>query len=217
MSIGRIGRKCGVTRVFTPEGQSLAVTVIEMSPNKVTQLIDREYQAVQLSYGKAKPSRVTKPLAGHYAKAGVEPGVVMREFRLPNAEALAAFSLGQELTVDGFAEGQKVDVTGISKGKGFAGVIKRYNFRMQDASHGNSRSHRAPGSSGQNQTPGKVFKGKKMAGQMGNEKVTVQSLKVVRVDLERHLLLVQGAVPGANGGIVFVQNAQKAGGSSHAA
>lgn len=210
MSIGVIGRKAGMTRVFTEEGVSVPVTVIEVTPNRVTQVksIDVDgYTAVQVAFGSKKASRVSKPQAGHYAKAGVEAGEIMREFR---AADLGELKVGDTIDVSLFEAGQKIDVTGTSKGKGFQGAIKRHNFRTQDATHGNSLSHRAPGSIGQCQTPGRVWKGKKMAGHMGAEQVTVQTLEVVRVDAERNLLLVKGAVPGAKTGHVLVKPAVKA-------
>ncbi len=210
MTLGLIGRKVGMTRVFTPEGVSVPVTVIEATPNRVAQVKTVEtdgYQAVQLAAGSRKASHVSKPLAGHFAKAGIESGSILREFTLEQAAELKA---GDEITVAIFADGQEVDVTGTSKGKGFQGAVKRHNFSMQDATHGNSLSHRAPGSIGQNQSPGKVFKGKKMAGHMGSAKVTTQNLQVVRVDAERNLLLIRGAVPGAPGSHVIVKPAVKA-------
>ena len=210
MTIGVVGRKAGMTRVFTEDGASVPVSVIEVEPNRITQIKSQEsdgYSAVQITLGSKKASRVSKPLAGHYAKANVEAGRGLWEFR---AESLDGFEVGGEITVEGFESGQKVDVTGTSKGKGFQGGVKRWNFAMQDATHGNSISHRAPGSIGQNQTPGRVFKGKKMAGHMGAEQVTTQNLEVVRVDLERNLLLVKGAIPGAPGGDVIVRPAVKA-------
>ena len=209
MTIGLIGRKTGMTRVFTDAGVSVPVTVIEVEPNRVSQIKNLEadgYAAVQLTAGKRRANRVTKAEAGHYAKANVEAGSVTREFS--PAEG-AEYNLGDELTVSVFEAGQRVDVTGTSKGKGFAGSVKRHNFRTQDATHGNSLSHRAPGSIGQCQTPGRVWKGKKMAGQMGNARKTVQSLEIVRVDAERNLLLIRGAVPGATGAHVVVQPAVK--------
>ncbi|KAF0807175.1 50S ribosomal protein L3 [Alcanivorax sp. S71-1-4] len=209
MAIGVVGRKCGMTRVFTEDGASIPVTVIEVSPNRVTQIRTEEtdgYQAVQVTTGERRASRVVRPAAGHFAKAGVEAGRGVWEFRAEPGELAA----GGSVTVDIFEAGQIVDVTGISKGKGFQGVIKRWNFRTQDATHGNSLSHRAPGSIGQNQTPGRVFKGKKMAGHMGAERVTVQNLEVVRVDAEKNLLLIKGAVPGATGADVIVRPAVKA-------
>lgn len=208
--IGLVGKKLGMTRIFTEDGVSIPVTVIEVEANRVTQIKDLEndgYRAVQVTTGVKKSSRVNKPEAGHFAKADVEAGRGLWEFRLADGED---YTIGQNITVSLFADVKKVDVTGTSKGKGFAGTVKRWNFRTQDATHGNSLSHRVPGSIGQNQTPGKVFKGKKMAGQMGNERVTVQSLDVVRVDTERNLLLVKGAVPGATGGNLIVKPAVKA-------
>lgn len=207
---GLIGRKVGMTRIFTEDGVSIPVTVIEIEANRVTQVKDLEndgYRAIQVTAGTKKANRVTKPEAGHFAKAGVEAGRGLWEFRVEDGEEV---TVGQSITVELFAYIKKVDVTGTSKGKGFAGTVKRWNFRTQDATHGNSLSHRVPGSIGQNQTPGKVFKGKKMAGQLGNESVTVQSLDVVRVDVERNLLLVKGAVPGATGGDLIVKPAVKA-------
>lgn len=210
MTIGLVGRKAGMTRVFTDDGVSVPVTVIEVEPNRVTQLktVDVDgYSAFQITLGAKKASRVTKPSAGHFAKASTEAGRGLWEFRLADGEEV---QVGDQLTVSTFEVGQKVDVTGRSKGKGFQGGVKRWNFAMQDATHGNSVSHRAPGSIGQCQTPGRVFKGKKMAGHMGDENVTVQTLEVVRVDLERNLLLIKGAVPGAAGGDVIVKPAVKA-------
>lgn len=212
MTIGVIGRKVGMTRVFTDEGASQPVTVIEVEPNRIAQLKTLEsdgYRAVQVTTGTRKANRLTKPEAGHFAKAGVEAGRGLWEFRLADGEGEELAVTG-EIKVDIFEAGQKVDVTGTSIGKGFAGVIKRHNFSTQDATHGNSLSHRAPGSIGQNQTPGRVFKGKRMAGQMGNVKRTAQNLEVVRVDAERNLLLVKGAVPGSKGGSVIVKPAVKA-------
>ncbi|KMV71186.1 50S ribosomal protein L3 [Rosenbergiella epipactidis] len=207
--IGLVGKKVGMTRIFTEEGVSIPVTVIEVEANRVTQVKSLEndgYQAIQVTTGAKKANRVVKPEAGHFAKAGVEAGRGLWEFRAESAE----YTVGQSISVEIFADVKKVDVTGTSKGKGFAGTVKRWNFRTQDATHGNSLSHRVPGSIGQNQTPGKVFKGKKMAGQLGNERVTVQSLEVVRVDAERNLLLVKGAVPGATGSDLIVKPAVKA-------
>lgn len=211
MAIGLIGRKVGMTRIFTEDGVSIPVTVIEATPNRVTAVMTAEengYSALQVTAGTVKASRLNKPEAGHFAKAGVEAGRGLWEFRLQDNEG-ADIVVGNEITVEIFAETKKVDVVGTSKGKGFAGAVKRWNFRTQDATHGNSLSHRAPGSIGQNQSPGKVFKGKKMAGHLGAERVTVQSLEVVRVDAERGLLLVKGAVPGAIGGDVIVKPAVK--------
>ncbi len=210
MSLGLVGRKIGMTRVFTDDGASTPVTVIEVEPNRVSQLktVDTDgYTAIQVVTGSRRANRVTKPMAGHYRKAGVEPGRMAMEFRVDSVED---FELGSEIKVDIFEQGQMVDVTGTSKGKGFAGGVKRHNFRMQDATHGNSVSHRAPGSIGQNQTPGRVFKGKKMAGHMGAERKTTQNLQVVRVDVERNLLLIKGPVPGSKSGDVVVRPAVKA-------
>ena len=211
MTIGVVGRKAGMTRIFTEDGAAIPVTVIEVEPNRVTQVKSLEtdgYSALQVTVGGRKASRVTKPMAGHYAKAGVEAGRGLWEFRLADGEG-EGIDAGSEIKADVFEEGQMIDVSGTTIGKGFAGVIKRYNFQMQDATHGNSVSHRAPGSIGQNQTPGRVFKGKKMAGHMGNVKHTVQNLQVVRVDVERNLLLVKGAVPGHKGSNVVVTPAMK--------
>ena len=212
MAIAIVGRKCGMTRVFTDEGISIPVTVVEAEPNRITQVknVDTDgYDAVQVTTGKRRVSRVNKPSAGHYAKAGVEAGRGLWEFRLADA-GQEELVVGGELTVGTFEVGQKVDVTGVSKGKGFHGGIKRWNFHSQDATHGNSLAHRSNGSIGQNQTPGRVFKGKKMSGHMGAERVTVQSLEVVRIDTDRNLLLIKGAVPGATGGDVIVRPAVKA-------
>ena len=212
MSIGIVGRKVGMTRIFNEDGASLPVTVIEATPNRVTQLFTVEndgYKAFQVTAGTKKASRVNKAQAGHFAKAGVEAGRGLWEFRLNEGEG-DDLEVGKEITVEVLADTKIVDVTGTSKGKGYAGVIKRHNFSMQDATHGNSISHRAPGSIGQNQTPGRVFKGKKMAGHMGAEQVTTQNLELVRVDAERNLLLIKGAVPGAIGGDIIVKPAVKA-------
>ncbi len=211
MSLGLVGRKSGMTRVFTEDGESVPVTVVEVQPNRVTQVKTPEsdgYSAVQVTMGSRKPSRVNNCEAGHFRKAGTEAGEGLWEFRTEGLD-LGEVNAGSEFRVDLFEAGQKVDVTGVSKGKGFQGTVKRHNFSMQDATHGNSISHRAPGSIGQCQTPGKVFKGKKMAGQMGNARKTVQSLEVVRVDLENHLLLIKGALPGATGSRVIVRPAIK--------
>jgi large subunit ribosomal protein L3 len=208
MTIGIVGIKRGMTRVFTEDGVSIPVTVIEATPNRITQVksVDIDgYTAIQVTAGTVKASRVKKPAAGQFAKASVEAGRNLWEFRTDGAE----LSVGDSLTVEAFTEGQKVDVCGQSKGKGFAGVIKRYNFQMQDATHGNSVSHRAPGSIGQCQTPGRVFKGKKMAGHMGAARVTTQTLEVVKIDQENNFLLIKGAVPGAKGGDVIVTPAVK--------
>jgi len=211
MSIGLVGRKSGMTRVFTEAGLSVPVTVVEVSPNRVTQIKTLEtdgYSAVQVTTGVRKASRVSKSLAGHFAKAGTEAGTGLWEFRAEVSE-LAEIAAGAELTVERFAPGQMVDVTGTSKGKGFQGTIKRHNFHMQDATHGNSRSHRVPGSIGQCQTPGRVWKGKKMAGHMGDARVTTQSLEIVQVDVANNLLLVKGALPGATGSNVIVRPSVK--------
>ena len=212
MSIGLVGRKSGMTRIFTEEGTSIPVTVVEVQPNRVTQIKTPEtdgYTAIQVTTGSRRASRVTKGMAGHFAKANTEAGTGLWEFRAEGAD-IADLTTGSEIKVDLFAEGKMVDVTGMSKGKGFQGGVKRHNFQMQDATHGNSLSHRAPGSIGQCQTPGRVWKGKKMAGQMGNERSTTQSLKIVRVDLENNLLLIKGALPGATGSNVVVRPATKA-------
>jgi large subunit ribosomal protein L3 len=213
MSIGLVGRKSGMTRVFTEEGNAVPVTVVEVQPNRVTQIKTPErdgYSAVQVTAGSRKTNRVSKAEAGHYAKANTGAGDGLWEFRTLDLEEI---ELGSEIKVDRFQVGEKVDVTGTSKGKGFQGGVKRHNFSMQDATHGNSISHRAPGSIGQCQTPGKVWKGKKMAGQMGSVRKTVQSLEVVRVDLDNNLLLIKGAVPGATGTNVVVKPAVKARGN----
>ncbi|NIG62542.1 MAG: 50S ribosomal protein L3 [Serratia symbiotica] len=208
--IGLVGKKVGMTRIFTEDGVSIPVTVIKIEANRVTQVKDLDtdgYRAIQVTAGSKKANRVIKPEAGHFAKAGVEAGRGLWEFRIKEGQE---FTAGQKISVEIFADVKKVDVTGTSKGKGFAGTVKRWNFRTQDATHGNSLSHRVPGSIGQNQTPGKVFKGKKMAGHLGDQRVTVQSLDVVRVNAECNLLLVKGAVPGATGGNLIVKPAVKA-------
>lgn len=208
--IGLVGRKVGMTRIFTEEGVSIPVTVVEVEVNRVSQVKTVEtdgYNAIQVTCGSKQANRVSKPEAGHFAKAGVEAGRGLWEFRLENGEE---FTVGAELSVEIFNEIKKVDVTGTSKGKGFQGAIKRWNFATQDMTHGNSLSHRAPGSIGQCQTPGRVFKGKKMAGHMGAERCTTQNLEIVRVDAERNLLLIKGAVPGSTGGNVIVKPAVKA-------
>lgn len=211
MAIGLIGRKAGMTRVFTEDGVSIPVTLIEVEPNRVTQVkteANDGYRALQVTVGVRRASRVSKPMAGHFAKAGVAPGRGLWEFRLIGDEG-ADISVGAELKADLFSVGQKVDVTGTTIGKGFAGAIKRHHFRSQRATHGNSLSHRAPGSIGQNQSPGRVFKGKKMAGHLGAAQRCVQNLEVVRVDAERNLLAIKGAVPGAKGGDVMIKPAVK--------
>jgi large subunit ribosomal protein L3 len=212
MSLGLVGRKVGMTRVFTDDGESLAVTVLDVAGNRVSQIKKPEtdgYTAVQVAYGKRRASRVTKPMAGHFAKAGVEAGSILREFRVAE-DALGDLAPGGKLGAELFQVGQKVDITGISKGKGFAGVIKRHHFSSNRASHGNSISHNRPGSTGQNQDPGRVFPGKRMAGHLGAVKTTAQTLEVVRVDVERGLLLVKGAVPGSANGHIVVRPAVKA-------
>ena len=212
MAIGLIGKKAGMTRIFTDEGSSISVTVVEVDPNRVTQVRTEDadgYRAFQVTTGKRRASRVSKPMAGHYAKAGTEAGRGLWEFRLADGEG-NDIEVGKQLGVELFEAGQKVDVAGTTIGKGFAGGVKRHNFHMQDATHGNSISHRAPGSIGQCQTPGRVFKGKKMAGHMGDVRRTSQNLEVVRVDADRNLLLIKGSVPGARGGDVVVTPAVKA-------
>ncbi len=212
MAIGVVGRKCGMTRVFTDEGAAIPVTVIEVEPNRISQIksvASDGYNALQVTTGSRRASRVSKPLAGHYAKAGMEAGRGLWEFRLEEGEG-EGLEVGADIKADIFEVGQKVDVSGIAIGKGFAGAVKRHHFAMQDATHGNSLSHRAPGSIGQNQTPGRVFKGKKMSGHMGNVKRSTQNLEVIRVDSERNLLLVKGAIPGSAGGDVIVRPAVKA-------
>ena len=209
MTIGIVGRKSGMTRVFNDKGASIPVTVVEVEPNRITQIKTDEvdgYSAVQVTVGTRRSSRINKSEAGHFAKAGVEAGRGIWELRLDTSTEV---KVGENIAVDQFSVGQKVDVTGISKGKGYAGVIKRWNFQMQDATHGNSLSHRAHGSTGQCQTPGRVWKGKKMSGHMGNEQVTTQNLEIVRIDSERNLLLIKGPVPGAPGGDVIVRFAEK--------
>ncbi len=211
MTIGVIGRKAGMTRVFTEEGTSIPVSVIEVASNRITQIKTDEtdgYQAIQITTGSKKASRVNKPMAGHFAKAGVEAGRGLWEFRVAGEEA-AELAVGGEISIEMFEAGQKVDVTGTSIGKGFQGGIKRHNFTMQDATHGNSISHRSNGSIGMCQTPGRVIKGKKMSGHMGNKQRTIQSLELVRVDAERGLLLVKGSIPGSKGGDVIIKAAVK--------
>ena len=210
MALGLIGRKCGMTRIFRDDGSAEPVSVVQIETNRVVQLKTVEtdgYRAVQVATGSVKRSRLSKSMAGHYAKVGAEAGSQLMEFRLADGDADR--EPGAEIGVDLFEEGQFVDVSGVSIGKGFAGVIKRYNFRTQDATHGNSLSHRAPGSIGQNQTPGRVFKGKKMAGHMGAANVTVQNLRVSSIDAERSLILIKGAIPGPKGGRVVIKAAVK--------
>ena len=211
MSIGLVGRKCGMTRIFCEDGTSVPVTVLQIDSNRVIQVKDIEndgYRAIQVAAGDVKSSKVNKAMAGHYAAANVTAGRGLWEFRLKGDEGVE-LSAGSELSVNLFEAGQMIDVSGTSIGKGFAGTVKRYNFRMQDATHGNSRSHRVPGSTGMNQTPGRVFKGKKMCGHMGAVKTTTQNLKIHSVDAERNLILVKGAVPGAKGGDVIITPAVK--------
>jgi large subunit ribosomal protein L3 len=211
MSLGLVGRKVGMTRIFTADGDSIPVTVLDVSDNRVAQIKTVEtdgYTAVQVAFGTRRASRVTKPLAGHLAKAGVQAGEILKEFKIDAAKA-AELSAGAVIGVDLFEVGQKIDVQGVSIGKGYAGTIKRYNFSSGRATHGNSRSHNVPGSIGMAQDPGRVFPGKRMTGHMGDETVTVQNLEIARIDADRKLLLVKGAVPGAKGGKVFVTPAVK--------
>lgn len=210
--LGLVGRKVGMTRIFTEDGESIPVTVLEVAGNRVSQVKTEEtdgYNAIQVAFGSKKPSRVSKPLSGHYAKAGVEAGEMLKEFHI-DADKLADLKVGATLSVEMFTVGQKVDVTGITIGKGFAGAIKRHHFSSNRASHGNSVTTRAPGSIGNRQDPGRVFPGKRMAGHLGDVQRTTQNLVVARVDVERQLLLVRGAVPGAKGGKVIVRPAVKA-------
>lgn len=212
MSIGLVGKKCGMTRIFTEDGASIPVTVIEVSPNRIVQVKTLEndgYRAIQVTTGLRKRNRVTKPEAGHYAKAKSEPGRGLWEFRIPENEKADDLTIGAELKVDRFKVGQYIDVTGVTRGKGFAGTMKRHRFAGGDATHGNSLSHRAPGSIGQRQSPGKVFKGKKMSGQMGNVNRTIMSQQIVQIDTDRNLILVRGGVPGAPGGDVIINTAVK--------
>ena len=213
MSLGLVGRKVGMTRIFTDDGTSIPVTVLDVSNTRVAQIKTPEidgYAAVQVAFGKRRPSRVNKSLAGHLAKAGVEAGHLLKEFPV-SAEALAALKPGDQISVDIFAVGQKVDVTGQTIGKGYAGAIKRHHFKSQRATHGNSVSHNAPGSIGMNQDPGRVFPGKRMSGHLGDAQRTQQNLEVIRIDVERQLLLVKGAVPGSKGSDLIVHPAVKAG------
>ncbi len=212
MTVGLVGRKCGMTRVFTEDGRSIPVTVIQALPNRITRIKTPDsdgYAALQVTAGAVKAQRLSKPDAGQFAAVNAEPGEGLWEFRI-DPEQVEEFEAGGELTVERFEEGQRVDVAGTSIGKGYAGAIKRHHFRGQDTTHGNSLSHRAPGSIGQNQSPGRVFKGKKMSGHLGNVRRTAQNLEVVRVDAERNLLLVKGAVPGHKDGRLFVQPSVKA-------
>ena len=211
MSIGLIGTKQGMTRLFTPEGDSFAVSVVSVNPNTITQIKSQEldgYSSIQVTTGEKKEKHLSKPLAGHYKKGSVVPGNGLWEFKV-NLEDLENLEVGSQLNIDIFEEGQKIDVQGKSKGKGFAGTVKRWNFKMQDATHGNSISHRAPGSIGQCQTPGKVWKGKKMSGHMGDEKKTIQNLKIASIDSDNNLLLIKGAIPGPTGSNVILKPAVK--------
>ncbi len=212
MSLGLVGRKVGMTRVFTDDGDTVPVTVVDVSNNRVAQIKAPDsdgYAAVQLAYGRRRPSRINKAAAGHFAKAGVEGGTTLKEFRVKPDE-LASVTLGGAVGVDIFKVGQKVDVTGTSQGKGFAGVIRRHHFSSNRASHGNSVSHNKPGSIGQNQDPGRVFPGKRMAGHLGNARSTVQNVEIIRIDAERQLLLIRGALPGSRGGGVTVRPTSRA-------
>lgn len=219
MVMGLVGKKLGMSRVFTETGSSIPVTVIEVLPNRITQVKTQEgegYHAVQLTTGTRRLSRTSKAAAGHFGKAETGVGRGLWEFRL-EAEKATEFTVGQAVNVDYFQVGQRVDVVGTSKGKGFAGAVKRHNFRTQDATHGNSLSHRAPGSIGQNQTPGRVFKNKKMAGHMGDRRCTVQNLEVVRIDTARNLLLIRGAVPGSANGDLLIKPTVKVKSTAHTA
>lgn len=212
MNISMVGKKCGMTRIFTEDGEAIPVTVVEVLPNRITQIKTKEkdgYNALQVTVGECKRSHLTKPLTGHYAKAGVAAGDGLWELRVDGEESLQNLSVGAELKLDRLTLGQFVDVTGITKGKGYAGVIKRHHFSSQDASHGNSLSHRAPGSIGQRQSPGKVFKGKKMAGHLGDKRRTILSQQVVRLDTEHHLVFIKGAIPGAPCAYVVIRSAIK--------
>ena len=211
MSIGLIGKKQGMTRLFTPEGDSIAVSVVSVDPNIITQIKSQEidgYSSIQVTTGQKKDKHLSKPLSGHYKKGSVNPGDGHWEVKV-NVVDLEDLQIGSQLNIDMFEEGQKIDVQGKSKGKGFAGTVKRWNFKMQDATHGNSISHRAPGSIGQCQTPGKVWKGKKMSGHMGDEKKTIQNLKIASIDMENNLLLIKGAIPGPTGSNVVLKPAVK--------
>ncbi len=212
MTIGLVGKKCGMTRIFTEDGVAIPVTVVEVLPNRVTQIktLDNDgYSAIQVTTGAIKVSKLTKAEAGHFAKAGVEPGYELCEFAIADPQLLGDLTIGSELKADRFTVGQYVDVSGVTKGKGYAGVIKRHHFNSQDATHGNSLSHRAPGSIGQRQSPGKVFKGKKMSGHLGDKKRTILSQQIVRIDLDRNLVLIKGAVPGAQSSYVIIRPAVK--------
>jgi large subunit ribosomal protein L3 len=211
MSIGLVGQKCGMTRIFTEDGASIPVSVIKVDPNRITQIKNIEtdgYVAIQITIGAKSSAKITKPLIGHFAKANVEAGLGLWEFPL-SPEEISKYTVASDIKADIFKEGDVVDVSGVTKGKGFAGVIKRHHFSMQDATHGNSLSHRAPGSIGQRQTPGRVFKGKRMAGHLGDVKRTVQNLLVVKVDLEKNLVFIKGGIPGAPKGYVIIKPAVK--------
>ena len=208
MSLGLIGQKLGMTRVFTENGDSLPVTIIDVAKNRVTQVKTQAkdgYSAIQLAFSKKRAIRVNKPLAGHYSKAGAEAGGIIREFRVKSDDELLEIESGSTIEIDIFQEGQKVDISGITIGKGYAGTIKRHNFSSNRTSHGNSKAHRKPGSIGMAQDPGRIFPGKKMSGQMGCVKRTTQNLKIIKIDKERNLLLVKGAVPGSKGGKVIIR------------
>lgn len=212
MTVGLLGKKLGMTQIFTETGESIPVTVIEALPNRVVMHKTEEndgYSAIQVTTGISKPNRITKAMAGHFAKADVVAGKAVKEFRLGNASELENYNIGSEITVALFQPEQIVDVTGTTKGKGFAGTIKRHHFKGQDSTHGNSLSHRAPGSIGQNQSPGRVFKGKKMSGQMGNVQRTIQNQRIIKVDGERNILMIKGVVPGAPGSQVIIKPAVK--------
>lgn len=212
MTIGLLGKKCGMTRIFTDDGVAIPVTIIQVLPNLITQVKTPEnegYNGIQVTTGERKRSRLNKAEAGHFAKAGVTPGDKLLEFYVENADEMKALKVGGELKLDRFKEGQYVDLTGVTKGKGFAGVIKRHHFSSQDDSHGNSLSHRAPGSIGQRQSPGKVFKGKKMAGHLGDKVRTILSQKIIKIDLDRNLVFINGAAPGAVSGYVIIRSAVK--------
>ena len=211
MALGLVGRKCGMTRIFHEDGSAEPVSVIQVEPNRIVQVKTVEtdgYRAVQVTAGKVKRSRINKSMAGHYGKVGVDAGKELMEFRIPSSDS-GDYAPGGEISIDLFEEGQFVDVSGVSIGKGFAGVVKRHNFRTQDATHGNSLSHRVHGSIGQNQTPGRVFKGKKMAGHMGAANVTVQNLKISMINKDRSLVMIKGAIPGPKGGKVVIKAAVK--------
>ncbi|MBX4180740.1 50S ribosomal protein L3 [Sodalis sp. CWE] len=215
--IGCIGRKIGMTSILTKEGVFIPVTIIKIEKNYITQIKSIEqdgYDAIQITFGNKKANRLTKPESGHFKKAGVNTGYGLWEFRIKENKEKNKFFIGQSITTEFFTNIKKVDVTGLSKGKGFAGTVKRWNFQTQSSSHGNSLSHRAPGSIGQNQTPGKVFKGKKMAGQLGNDQITIQNLEVIRIDIKRNLLIVKGSIPGANKGNLIIKSAIKTNASS---